>query len=85
MFGASYGYEQDFELNAATTEAVIYEQKEISQFREMGDTFTALKKEGYIFGGWYREQNENQPLSKDVTTGKAYAKFAPEDVLSVYQ
>lgn len=83
FFGASYGYAQGCKLNAATTETVLYEQKEISQFREMGDTFTAPKKEGYIFGGWYKEQNENQPLSKDVTTGKAYAKFVPEDVLSV--
>ena len=52
FFGASYGYAQGCKLNAATTEAVIYEQKEISQFREVGDTFTAPKKEGYIFGGW---------------------------------
>lgn len=76
-------FAQEDKANAATADTIIYEEKEISQYRESGEEYIAPRKEGYIFGGWYKEQNENVPLSDKVTSGKAYAKFVPEDVLTV--
>lgn len=46
-------------------------------------------KEGYVFGGWYKEKSESQYMTADeaataVTKGTtAYAKFVPAQVLSV--
>ena len=89
----TYGYEQVHTLNAAdatleveTVDAdnkIIYEREEVSKYRKNKKKYTAPRKEGYIFGGWYKEDNENEPLSKNVVSGKAYAKYVPEDVLSV--
>ena len=89
----TYGYEQVHTLNAAdatleveTVDAdnnIIYEREEVYKYRKNKKKYTAPRKEGYIFGGWYKEDNENEPLSKNVVSGKAYAKYVPEDVLSV--
>lgn len=41
------------------------------------------EKTGYVFGGWYSDVYLTEPLDFSVTTGYAYAKFVPEDVLTV--
>ncbi len=41
------------------------------------------EKEGYVFAGFYAEQNEKSPISQDSTATSAYAKFVPEEILSV--
>lgn len=40
-------------------------------------------KEGYVFGGWYKDMAFKTPLGTEVTTGKTYAKFLDKSVLSV--
>lgn len=48
-----------------------------------GETYTAPEKEGYVFAGWYMDADMTQPLSEDVTTGYAYARFVDAQILSV--
>ena len=61
--------------------------KDISQYRGTDKTYP--KKEGYIFAGWYTGVTEAAkdslatPISTDTTSGSAWAKFVPEEVLSV--
>ena len=42
-------------------------------------------KEGYVFGGWYSEENDNAYIAEENIAGvtSAYAKFVPAQVLSV--
>lgn len=42
-------------------------------------------KEGYVFGGWYADDNGEQPLTEETakTATEAFAKFVPAYVLSV--
>ena len=61
--------------------------EDISQYRETEKTYP--KKEGYVFAGWYADVTEEAndstatPVSVDTTSGSAWAKFVPEEVLSV--
>lgn len=67
---------------AAENDTVIYEKMDISSYRET--IYTAPYKEGYVFGGWYKGDNDMEPIGDKVTGGEAYAKFVPEEVLQVY-
>ncbi len=62
---------------------VIYQKvDEIKEYR--GEVKTAPPADnGYLFAGWFVEQNEDKPLSESVATGEAYAKFVPAHILDV--
>lgn len=55
----------------------------ISSYRDSNSTYTAPKKEGYIFAGWYRNADCTVPVDENVISGGAYAKYVDEDVLTV--
>lgn len=61
--------------------------KDISQYRGTDKTYP--KKDGYVFAGWYTGVTEEAkdstatPISTDTISGSAWAKFVPEEVLSV--
>ena len=59
-----------------------YYYGDISTYRS-GDAYTYPTLDGYVFAGWYADEDYETPLDKDVTSGDAYAKFIDEDVLSV--
>ena len=60
----------------------VIEVSEISGYR--GNTYSAPDAEpGYVFAGWFLDVNCTQPVSADTKSGKAYAKFVDETVLSV--
>lgn len=82
MLLAAWNYWQFSIINAAGADSILYENMDISLYRT-SEEYTAPQKEGYIFGGWYEDNNEEKPLSDTKRTGKAYAKFVPEDVLKV--
>ena len=44
---------------------------------------TAPVKEGFVFGGWFTGEDDSEPIGVDTNDGEAFAKFVPEDVLSV--
>ena len=46
-------------------------------------SFTAPKKDGYVFNGWFTDAELTVPLGKDVTDGEAFAGFVSADVLTV--
>lgn len=48
-----------------------------------GDLRTAPQMEGYVFLGWFVDQDLQQPLSKEADQGYAYAAFVDEQVLTV--
>lgn len=48
-----------------------------------GETYIAPEKAGFVFAGWYTDAEMTQPLSEDVTTGYAYARFVDAQMLSV--
>lgn len=58
-----------------------YYYDEISGFR--GDEKTYPEEPGYVFSGWYEDSEYTKPIEQDVTSGKAWAKFVEDDVLSV--
>ena len=39
--------------------------------------------EGYIFAGWYTNNTCTTTLGSDVTSGEAYAKFVPKEILGI--
>ena len=39
--------------------------------------------ENYIFAGWYNEANCTTTLGSDVTSGEAYAKFVPKEIMGI--
>lgn len=55
---------------------------DVSKYRS-GTTYKAPTESGKVFAGWYTDTKFTTPLGKDVTTGKAYAKFVPANVLGV--
>ena len=72
-------------VDAADERTVVYEER-TSEFSDCIQNKTAPVKEGYLFGGWYKGQNENDFLTEQTVsdyTGTAYAKFVPAEVLSV--
>ena len=60
------------------TEAVA----DISAYRTEG-AYTAPEKDGYVFAGWFRDEDCTSPVAVDTVSGSAYAKWVTEDVLSV--
>lgn len=67
---------------ARETQAILYQKfEDISSYR--GTEKTYPQAIGYVFGGWYTSANEDSPVSTSTTSGEAYAKFVPEDVLRV--
>ena len=68
--------------NAVSVESVWENVYDVASYRG-GDVYRSPKKEGKVFAGWYTDETCAEPLGQDVTTGKWYAKFVDEDVLSV--
>ena len=61
-----------------------YYYADISEYRQStGYKYPTL--EGYVFSGWYEDEDYTTPIGKDVTStpNGAYAKFVEEEVLSV--
>ncbi len=65
-------------LEPVFTEAVA----DISAYRTEG-AYTAPEKDGYVFAGWFRDEDCTSPVAVDTVSGSAYAKWVTEDVLSV--
>ena len=57
----------------------LYE--DISTYRT--GTKSAPTLEGYLFAGWYTDEDCTAPLSSETTEGAAYAKFVDNNVLKV--
>ena len=61
---------------------------DISNYRD-GREFTHPEKEGYVFGGWWTgiteaaDDSVATPVSENTRVGAAWAKFVPENVLTV--
>lgn len=62
-------------------ESVAEEYPDISEYR--GEIYTAPAKEGYVFAGWYTDEECKTPIEKGVKTGSGFAKFVPDHVLRV--
>ncbi len=68
---------------------VVYDDKTGSEFKSLyGESKIAPTKEGYLFGGWYRDQGttaikEGDELNDITDTSTVYAKFVPAYVLSI--
>lgn len=57
---------------------------EISEYRKDGKgKYTDPKEEGYVFAGWFQESNESTAVAEETVSGAAWAKFVPDDTLSV--
>lgn len=54
----------------------------IASYRS-SDGYTAPQKDGFVFAGWYQDQELTVPLDLDTTTGFAYASFVDAQLLSV--
>ncbi len=54
---------------------------DISAYR--GTEKTAPAKDGYVFAGWYSDEDLTTPCDAAKASGEAWAKFVPADVLSV--
>lgn len=78
------------EMNAAenTPKEVYWSETAIEIADYRGETkaeYTAPEKAGYVFAGWYEtSEDESTAISEDVKSGKYFAKYIPEEVLSVY-
>lgn len=83
-------YEEDFEneetavvcddISAYRSESG-YVAPEIASVMTRGGANTYVSNQ--IFAGWYTDAACTKPLATNVTTGAAYAKFVPADVLTV--
>lgn len=78
------------EMNAAeaTPKTVCWSETSIEIAKYRGETeaeYTAPEKEGYVFAGWYATSgSEQSAIGADVKSGAYFAKYIPEEVLSVY-
>ena len=68
-------------LPSEPTIPVLEGYMEISPYRGE-DGYTAPQKDGCVFAGWFADEGRTHPLSKDVTSGMAYAAFVDESVLT---
>lgn len=60
----------------------VVEVSDISSYR--GETYSVPDAEpGYVFAGWYQDAACTNPIASTTTSGKAYAKFVDEIVLTV--
>lgn len=69
----------------ATDIQYVERTSEFKTWKEQ-DAKVAPVMEGYLFGGWYKDEGGNEYLTEDTAasyTGTAYAKFVPAYVLSV--
>lgn len=84
-------YEEDFESTVVSYDDISAYRSESGfvaptisletvNSRGGGYTYTGINQ---IFAGWYTDAACTTPLATDVTTGAAYAKFVPADVLTV--
>ena len=48
-----------------------------------GYRYTAPERDGYVFAGWFVDQEMTEPLPENATTGYAFASFVDAQVLSV--
>jgi hypothetical protein len=60
---------------------LVTEYLQVDAYR--GELLIAPQKKGYVFVGWYVDQELTQPLSKQTNSGFAYAVFADELTASV--
>lgn len=64
---------------------IEYEDLDMSMYWKENGEETALVKPGYVFGGWYSAENDNEEskLMQVPESGTTYAKWVPSYVLSV--
>lgn len=66
-----------FRTNASgETDTIKYEQRQVG-------AETVPTMQGYLFGGWYNEDNENTPVTNPEKGSTYYAKFVLEEVLGI--
>lgn len=81
---------------ATSEEAGAPSEMEIATYRDTKETGTDANgteyswyskvptaPEGYVFAGWYTTADLKTPIGEDVTSGTAWAKWVPKNVLSV--
>ena len=70
---------------AVVTDTITYEKYDDVSTYTTATPKKAPIKEGYVFGGWYSEEQENAFITEEdiASVTSAYAKFVPAQVLSV--
>ena len=85
-----------FETNAADASTISYEDvvdsktgikyvwyEDISEYR-MSKPYTYPIEDGYVFAGWFKASTEEgDAIGTNMTGGSAWAKFVPEETLTV--
>lgn len=62
---------------------VFYQRfQDIGTYREL-ESYTAPAASGYVFAGWYQDEEGKRAVGEKTVSGSAYARFVPEQVLSV--
>lgn len=81
----------DNTVNEQTSGAVVKSYSDITEYRKMGNLKAPNAPEnyeGYIFAGWYTDEECKTALdegitSENITDKAAYAKFVPKEILGV--
>ena len=60
-----------------------YYYEDISEYRQGTRYVAPGAPEGYVFSGWYTDEDYKTPIARDKTNEAAYAKFVEADVLKV--
>ena len=56
---------------------------DISPYRSEGEYKPYDEMEGYVFAGWYENEDETAPIGVDKKDNSAYAKLVPKEVMNV--
>lgn len=75
---------RSFTIEKLRTQYVMYTAEEFKTYRETAE-YTAPEKDDYLFAGWFRDMNGEQPVGSDIKEldSCVYAKFVPENLLTV--
>jgi uncharacterized repeat protein (TIGR02543 family) len=55
---------------------------DIAPYRQGGE-YTAPQKKGFVFAGWFQDEDLTVPLDSGTTSGFAYASFVDATLLTV--
>lgn len=93
LTGVAFMTPESAEVKASDTiyegDGFVSEQMDIRSYRGTDGTghttpkSTNVNYEEWIFAGWYKEQECENPIGYKKASGNAYAKFVPADTLSV--
>ena len=70
--------------SAYAAEPILWKEMEMSTYRNGKggkEYYEHPTESGYVFAGWYQEK-DGKSIAEDTVSGKAYAKFVKEEVLS---